>query len=248
MSETEARRRAVDRYGFLNDAQSRRARGQRIARALAEFGAVDLPTANVLDVGCSAGLIADEIAEMARCVIGIDADIESIANAVRRAGRPYFVVASGESLPFRDESFDAVICNHVYEHVDDATRLVAEIYRVLRRRGACYFAGGHTLQLIEPHYRLPLLSWLPRPLASRWLRFLRRGEAYTEKFVPPWRFRALLARFPDARFISTEMLREPCRYEFDNFSRWPASLRRAVLAAGVLPRLAPTWIYMLRKE
>jgi hypothetical protein len=43
------------------------------------------------------------------------------------------------------------------------------------------------------------------------------------------------------------MLREPDRFGFARFARWPASLRQVLLTGGVLPRLAPTWIYMLRK-
>lgn len=238
---------AVERYGFLHDAEGRRTRGRRIAQAFVDFGRVDLANADVLDIGCSAGLITEEIASSARMVVGIDVDVESLACAVRQSGRPRFVAASGEQLPFGDGRFHAVVCNHVYEHVRDAAQLMREIHRVLRPGGACYFAGGHTLQLIEPHYRLPLLSWLPRPVASAWLRLLGRGDAYTERFVAPWNLAALLAPFTDVRFISTDLLREPERFGFRSFARWPAGVRRALLARGVLPRFAPTWIYMLRK-
>jgi 2-polyprenyl-3-methyl-5-hydroxy-6-metoxy-1,4-benzoquinol methylase len=248
MSDRTATASSVERYGFLHDAAGRRVRGRRIAQALVDFGRIDLAAADVLDIGCSAGLIADEIASRARFVVGIDVDIDSLAHAVRSTGRPRFVAASGEHLPFRDERFDAVVCNHVYEHVADASLLVREIHRVLRPGGACYFAGGHTLQLIEPHYRLPLLSWLPRPMASAWMRALKRGDAYTEKFVAPWKLGALLRPFSDVRFISTDMLREPGRFGFPGFARWPSAVRRVLLARGVLPRLAPTWIYMLRKS
>jgi len=36
------------------------------------------------------------------------------------------------SLPFPDFTFDAVICNHVFEHIPDDARAMAEIFRVLR--------------------------------------------------------------------------------------------------------------------
>jgi len=38
-------------------------------------------------------------------------------------------------IPFEDHSFDAVICNHVLEHVEDDRRCVRELYRVLRPGG-----------------------------------------------------------------------------------------------------------------
>jgi SAM-dependent methyltransferase len=42
---------------------------------------------------------------------------------------------SVEALPFEDQSFDAIICNHVLEHVEDDRRALAELHRVLTPRG-----------------------------------------------------------------------------------------------------------------
>lgn len=38
-------------------------------------------------------------------------------------------------LPFPDESFDVVLCNHVLEHVPDDRKAVSELFRVLRPGG-----------------------------------------------------------------------------------------------------------------
>ena len=40
-----------------------------------------------------------------------------------------------QDMPFEDESFDVVICNHVLEHVDDDRKAMREVYRVLRKKG-----------------------------------------------------------------------------------------------------------------
>jgi SAM-dependent methyltransferase len=40
-----------------------------------------------------------------------------------------------QAIPFDDESFDVVLCNHVLEHVDDDRRAMRELQRVLRPRG-----------------------------------------------------------------------------------------------------------------
>ncbi len=37
-----------------------------------------------------------------------------------------------QDLPFKENEFDAVICNHVLEHVDDDTRAMSEILRVMK--------------------------------------------------------------------------------------------------------------------
>lgn len=42
---------------------------------------------------------------------------------------------SVEELPFEDSSFDAIICNHVLEHVHDDRKALAEIRRVLSPGG-----------------------------------------------------------------------------------------------------------------
>lgn len=241
--------RPLDRYGFLHAPEGRRLRGRRIVKALEEFGGVDVAASRILDIGCSAGLIADEIAASAATVIGVDVDIDSLVHARRRGGRARFAAAAAEHLPFADATFDAAVCNHVYEHVRDPGRLMVEVHRVLRPGGACYFAAGHTLQLIEPHYRLPLLSWLPRTAASAWLRASGRGQRYEERFAAPWKLRGLLRPFERIDFISPAMLRAPGRFGLTGLARLPLLLRNAIaLASGAVARLAPTWIYMLRKR
>jgi SAM-dependent methyltransferase len=38
-------------------------------------------------------------------------------------------------LPFEDDRFDVVLCNHVLEHVDDDARAMSELFRVMRPGG-----------------------------------------------------------------------------------------------------------------
>jgi SAM-dependent methyltransferase len=239
---------SVERYGFLHDPDSRRERGRRIVAALRDFGNVDIESSRVLDIGCSAGIVTREIARSARFVAGIDIDEAALEFAGRSGGTAHFAAASGDRLPFPDHSFDAVVCNHVYEHVPDASALMREIARVLRLGGACYFAAGHVLQLVEPHYRLPLLSWLPRSLAGAWLRALGRAPSYDERFVLPWHLPRLFLPFASARFVSPAMLRDPGRYGFAKLARMPAAARAMLGVAGPLvARAAPTYIYVLKR-
>ena len=40
-----------------------------------------------------------------------------------------------QQIPLEDESFDAIICNHIMEHVEDDRKALKELYRIMRRGG-----------------------------------------------------------------------------------------------------------------
>lgn len=238
--------------GRLRDRAGRQARARRILAVLDAWSGVPLADARLLDVGASHGIITAALAERVEWACGLDVDAAALRSALddaRAAGHALALVrGSGVQLPFKDECMDVVVCNHVYEHVPDGRALMREVARVLRPGGACYFAGGHRLQLVEPHYRLPFLSWLPRRVADAWLRASGRGARYEERFVPPWRLRALFADFSDARDVTGDVLRECHR-----FGLGPRALQSmfAVLLpaplARVLGKALPTHLWVLRK-
>jgi SAM-dependent methyltransferase len=93
-----------------------------------------------------------------------------------------FVVAAGEHLPFPQARFDIVVFNHIYEHVVDADAVMTEIGRVLKHDGVAYLGLGNRRQVVEPHYRLPFLSWLPPRFADRYVAATRRAPSYYERF------------------------------------------------------------------
>ena len=39
------------------------------------------------------------------------------------------------NLPFEDNRFDLILCNHVLEHVTDDHKAISEIFRVLKKEG-----------------------------------------------------------------------------------------------------------------
>jgi len=98
----------------------------------------------VLDVGTGPGylaLAASKLVAPGGAAIGIDASPEMIARARKLAARcgsaADYLVATAESLPFDDDSFDAVVSRLVFHHLpgDMKRRALGEMARVLRPGG-----------------------------------------------------------------------------------------------------------------
>lgn len=92
-----------------------------------------------------------------------------------------FQLVNGTTLPFEDESFDVVITNHVIEHVgesDAQLHHLCEIKRVLKKDGVAYLAVPNRWMLVEPHYQLIFLSWLPKKYRSKYLKKMRNIDFY----------------------------------------------------------------------
>lgn len=78
----------------------------------------------------------------------------------------------GESLPFPDNDFDCVTSYQTIEHVQDVSRVLAEMVRVVRPGGGIHIRCPDYRGTFEGHYRLPWLPLFPRPLARAYLRAL----------------------------------------------------------------------------
>ena len=62
--------------------------------------------------------------------------------------RAQTVAAVGESLPFRDRSFDVVLCDNVVDHAESPSQIVKELVRILAPGGLLYF----TVNIHHPLY------------------------------------------------------------------------------------------------
>ena len=60
--------------------------------------------------------------------------------------------------------------------------MMAEMRRVLTDDGVLYLGLGNRLGVMEPHYRLPFLSYLPPALADRYVRLFGRADRYYERY------------------------------------------------------------------
>jgi Methylase involved in ubiquinone/menaquinone biosynthesis len=183
------------------DLPSRRLKGLKIERLL-DLASRPQPM-RMLEIGTGSGGIAHYFGTHPQLHCEVDA-VDVHDNRLVTEGYRYQQV-HGTQLPFDDASFDVVLSNHVIEHVGDeqAQRAhLAEIYRVMHPRGVGYLAVPNRWMLVEPHYRLAFLSWLPRSLRTPYLRMMGRGHCYDCEPLSLPRLDALLA---NAGFISRHL-------------------------------------------
>jgi len=99
------------------------------------------PGSRVLDISTGTGeaaLMALPIVGASGSVVGADIAPAMLDTARARLGAATFwpVAADGEALPFRDASFDCVVCQLGLQFFPDPARGLAEFRRVLRRSGS----------------------------------------------------------------------------------------------------------------
>lgn len=88
----------------------------------------------ILDVGCGTGAYDRVLANMGHEVIGIDYSEYAIYKAVEKSkGKDIqYLISAVPYLPFKNESFDLVICIGVLQYVENEQAVICEIKRVLK--------------------------------------------------------------------------------------------------------------------
>ena len=119
-------------------------------RSIADFR-FPLPGRRVLDLGAGPGYYSRAMREAGADVVAIDLGSENVRRAADAGIAAGY--ADGTVLPFRDQSFDGVLCSNMLEHTPTPERIFAEIERVLRPGGWAWVSwtnwyspwGGHSI-------------------------------------------------------------------------------------------------------
>jgi SAM-dependent methyltransferase len=227
------------------DVGSRRAKAAKIATLLERQR--PLAEVDLLEIGTGGGIIAALLAEHvgeAGSVWSVDVDdLRTVTDGYE------FRLVEGVELPFADDRFDVVVSNHTIEHVGgpDAQLVhLREIARVLRPGGVGYLASPSRWALVEPHFKVPLLSWLPPGTRDRALCLSRRGSVYDiSPRTRPELLRLVAQAGLRATDVTVDALRATAEIEAGPASRVAAALPGRLLAAA--RGAVPTMVFVLER-
>jgi SAM-dependent methyltransferase len=115
-----------------------------------------------LDAGCGNGRHSWEVYNKNHCpVVAFDIDavcvkknkymLDSLKEQKEIKGSYHLLTANVTKLPFKDGSFDKIICSEVLEHIPEDRIAVEELIRVLRKDGA--------IGISVPHYLAESICW-----------------------------------------------------------------------------------------
>ena len=156
--------------------------------------------ARILELGSGPGLLWKE--NTSRLPIGWNVTLTDLSSGMLDAawrnlvvtGRAFqFKEIDAQSIPFEEQTFDAVIANHMLYHVPDRPKAIAEIKRVLK-------PSGHLIATtVGEHHMQEMMRWYARVHVSKiWESFanpftLENGLEQLKPYFP----QVLISRYKD---------------------------------------------------
>lgn len=105
----------------------------------------------IFDAGCGTGALLSDLKRRGYQCFGGDISLDSLRFCRKRGLKNIQLLNFEEELPFRNNTFDAITCLDVLEHVERDGFLLLEFYRILRPKGRMY--------LTVPAYNFLMSYW-----------------------------------------------------------------------------------------
>jgi ubiquinone/menaquinone biosynthesis C-methylase UbiE len=95
-----------------------------------------------------------------------------------------YLMDTALQLPFQDSYFDVITMWNVLEHIEDYKIALHEAIRVLKPGGKLFIKNvNYASCFIEPHYRVFWLSFLPKKIATYYLKLRGRNPEYIQNGI-----------------------------------------------------------------
>ncbi|NEO32413.1 MAG: class I SAM-dependent methyltransferase [Symploca sp. SIO3C6] len=124
------------------------------------------PEAKILDYGCGSGNVVVAGREKGFDIYGADvfydgANSRKNVEKLNLLGNVIREIKQGK-IDFTDNTFDLVLSNQVFEHVEDLESVLIEIHRVMKKDAVllCLFPSKDVIR--EGHIGIPFAHWLPK--------------------------------------------------------------------------------------
>ena len=209
----------------------------------------EVSTLTLLDIGSSTGIMTNEYAKHFKNVIGVDLDRTAVDYSIKKYRRENlkFIYSPVEEVDLPSSSFDIITCSQIYEHVPSDNKLMEEILRLLKPGGVCYFAAVNRFKVIEPHYGLPFLSYLPKKAANIYIKIFTNHDFYYENLKSLRNLKKLVSKFETIDY-TLKVIKNPSRYSADDMLK-EKTLKYYIfnLIAKFFYFMVPTYIWILRK-
>ena len=196
----------------------------------------------ILDDGTGQGLIARGLATRG-FIIGID-QIPNFVKAKNKLETAQFLIAVGEFLPFKPESFDVIISQMVLEHVFNVEKYLKEINFVLKEKGFVYLALPNRLFPIEPHTGIPIIPYLPHGSFQKIVN-AKMGKEYPLNYLT-YKILNIISKvgFKKIQDLVLSFLKNSDQF----YPSIPLFLCQLLAKAyGITRFFIPTWIWLLEK-
>jgi ubiquinone/menaquinone biosynthesis C-methylase UbiE len=108
----------------------------------------------ILDIGCGAGFAVNEVIKRGYKAFGIDysfkmLEVSKKTSSIHIGHKPVFTQADLESLPFKNSSFDVVICMGVATYLSALDNAFKEFARVLKSNGILVLSIVNKARLVN---------------------------------------------------------------------------------------------------
>jgi len=142
---------------------------------------MEIKNANILDVGCGGGLLAEELSKLGANVTGLDASKKTISVAKKHALESglkinYICSSLDEFIKKNKKAFDGIICFELIEHVPNQKKLLETIKKISKKSTKLF------LSTINRNIYSFIFAKL---IAEYFLKIIPQGTHQYDKFIKP---------------------------------------------------------------
>ncbi len=242
--------RKVNRSTIIFDGTIAEKEANQIMAVCRHFSHREVENLNCLYLGAADNIITECLARNFKEIIALDIDKSVLRMNQRMSDHNNikYICCEDGNLSIDDLTIDVIICDRFYSRVDNPEKLMYEIYRVLKYEGFCYFSAYNKLSLVERHFSIPFLAWVPRWLSEILLKLSGRKGKYNYKLLTLSKLRKLIDNFWRHDYVGL-VRQNPLAFQVpDNlYPKHSKAKSSGKLLKYIYPFLS-LWIWVLTKK